>query len=211
MSDLAKLVGRSEDAIREQARKMGLGPHARGKYSLSAIARITGYDRGRIVTAAKRAGLILDRHVRVRGSSTRQKGRHYAIDEDGFERLLEELKKYPDGARLWRTHFGEWGGHFRNGKPKPEACLGCGRSDRAHYSRGDCRRCYDRRRAGLAMPEKDPGQCEADPGAKAEHDPARGGEERGSDSGGVDLGRSVVHSEETDDAEEPISWGREEK
>lgn len=142
---LAKRLGRPEGGVREKARTLGLGALSQGVHSLAEVARITGYDRDRILTAARRAGLHLKRVPRGRASPKRgRKGRHYAIDHDTLERILAELAKHPDGGRLWRTHTTEWGGRYRNGSAKPPACLGCGGTDRPHHSGGRCRPCYDR-------------------------------------------------------------------
>ena len=146
VATLAKKLGRTPAAVREKARTLGLGSVKRGTLSLSEVEAQTGYDRGRIVTAARRAGIQLPRAPRTRNSSTKIKGRHFAIPEEAVERIVAELAKHPDGARLWRTHAHEWGGRFRNGSKKPKACLDCATSDRAHHSRGRCRRCHDKSR-----------------------------------------------------------------
>lgn len=141
LSVLSKRLGRSAAAIREKARLLGLGPLKRGTYSLAQIAAETGYDRGRIQTAARRAGVNLMRSPRSLKSKPGQFRRHYAIDQDSYDRILAELAKHPDGCRLWRTRLQDWGGYYRNGRPKPEACIECGSSEHPHHTRGRCVAC----------------------------------------------------------------------
>lgn len=144
LREMARRLGRPEGGVREKARKMGLGSLARGTYSLARVAEMTGYDRGRIATAARRAGVNLSRSPRSRNTRAGQKGRHYAIDDDALDRIVAELAKHPDGGRLWRTHARDWGGKFRDGSPKPAACVGCGTAEGPHHARGRCRACYER-------------------------------------------------------------------
>lgn len=149
LTEIAKKLGRTPAAVRYQAKRLRLGPMKRGTYSLVQVARMTGYDRDRIVTAARRAGIHLPRQPRTRNPNARSKPtyykrRHYAIPYETVERLIEELRKYPDGSRLWRHHERDWGGRFRDGSPKPEQCLGCKDTERPHYKRGYCRACFER-------------------------------------------------------------------
>lgn len=142
---LAKKLGRTPAAVREQARTMGLGSVKRGTLSLAEVERLTGYDRGRIMTVARRAGIHLPRCPRTRNTRAKgYKGRHYAIPWDTMDRLVEELGKLPDGGRLWRTHAHEWGGRFRDGSPKPDACVDCGHADKPHKAKGRCGPCHER-------------------------------------------------------------------
>lgn len=146
VAELARKLDRTPAAVREQARRLKLGSVKRGKLSMAEVERLTGYDRGRIMTAARRAGIHLPRCPRTRNTRTKgYKRRHYAIPWETMDRIVEELAKHPDGGRLWRTHAGEWGGHFRDGTTKPPACLDCGHADKPHHSRGRCRPCHDRR------------------------------------------------------------------
>lgn len=156
LAKIAKKLGRTPSSVRYQARRLGLGPAKRGTYSLVQVARMTGYDKGRIITVARRAGIHLPRQPRTRNPNSRSKnataykGRHYAIPHETMERLMDELKKYKDGARVWRTHAREWGGSFRDGSPKPNQCLGCNSNERAHRGKGYCTACYPRAEGEVA-------------------------------------------------------------
>ena len=145
IEELAKRLDRTPAGVREKARKMGLGSVKRGSYSLLEMSRKTGYDRDRILTAARRAGVNLSRVARTRSTPKGYKGRHYAISVDAWDRIVAELAKHPDGGRLWRSHAHEWGGRFRGGATKPNACLDHNGTDRQHYRRGYCRKCWRRR------------------------------------------------------------------
>lgn len=145
VADLAKRLDRTPGAVREKARTMGLGSVKRGTFSLAEVERMTGYDRGRIMTAAKRAGVNLRRAPRTRRSRRGVKRRHYAITLDAVDRIVAELGPHPDGGRLWRTHAKEWGGRFRDGSKKPDACVDCGHADKPHAVRGRCRPCHERK------------------------------------------------------------------
>lgn len=152
VASIAKRLSRTPAAVREKARVMGLGAVNRGTYSLLEVARITGYDRGRIMTAARRARVPLMRGARSLRSGRTPKGRHYAITHEAFDRIVAELASHPDGRRLERYHRWEWGGRFRGGAPKPEACVDCGRSDVPHHTRGRCCACQ-MRHSGHVRPD----------------------------------------------------------
>jgi hypothetical protein len=145
---LCKHLERTHPSVIAKAEHLDLGSMNRGKVSLNTLAKTTGYDRTRLLTAAKRTLRVLPHARSRRGTTYKKKGRHYAFDLEHVDLILEELAKHPDGKRLWVTHAHEWGGTFRNGKPKPDKCVDCLRDDTYvhHYSKGRCRLCHDRRR-----------------------------------------------------------------
>lgn len=145
---IAERLGRSQRAVVERARRLGLGPQRQGTKTLSELCEETGYSKSRIKTAAAHLRINLRRVPRGDPRHQATKRRWHAIDEDTQGRLLEYLASIPDGRRIYKSQQGEWGGPRHRGGRKPEACIDCSRSDVPHFCRGRCRNCDRRWRAG---------------------------------------------------------------
>lgn len=144
---IGELIGRSEQAVINRGRVLGLGS-PRGEYlSLSELERTSGYAQSTIKLAAQRLGITLRRQPvyqkawrpKKGGRRKHNYGRNYAIPREQADAVLAELARVPDGKRRQLTYRGEWGG------PKPDKCLGCGTSERPHCAKGLCARCYRKR------------------------------------------------------------------
>jgi len=117
LSWFARRLGRSYAAVRRKAfRLYGRGGLTRGAYTLSAVARMTGYHPDQLRRAA--------RALAQKWKRTSPRG-PYLIYEDQVRELTDWLKQ------------GYWA-------PKHQlyACGWCGGSRAPHYALGLCRGCY---------------------------------------------------------------------
>ncbi len=145
---IARNLSRTPSAVLNRARQMGLGSHRQGTKTLKGMAERSGYAVSTLKLAAERAGVILRRNVQPDPRWARPTSNSwYAISYDQEEAILAAIREVFDGdrARYHPSRKGEWGGRAR-GLDKPPACLECGTSERPHYSKGLCARCYDRAR-----------------------------------------------------------------
>jgi hypothetical protein len=147
---IAKRLGRSQRAVVDRARVLGLGPQRRGTMTLSEIEKATGYPRTRIKTAAVHIGIELRRVPRSDPKNADAKHPWFAISPEDRDKLLEYLSGLQDGKRIYQAQQGTWGGPRHRGGTKPQACIDCGRNDVPHFCRGRCRRCDGRWRKSLS-------------------------------------------------------------
>jgi hypothetical protein len=139
---IAKRLGRTPKGVIDRAKLLGLGAPSRGTWTMQALVAHLGYCDRAIKTAAKRAGVSMDRRAFTTtlgpdGHHARRATR-YSLDDDEVDRIIAELQAAPR-SRVLASLAGEWG----VGR-KPAACLDCGTDERPHFARGLCRRCYSR-------------------------------------------------------------------
>lgn len=143
VTTIAKKLGRTPKGVVERAKRTGLGVASRGTWTMMALVAHLGYCDRAIKTAAKRAGVNLS-WQRAPTTTLRPDGTHapgaskFALDDDDVEAIVAELQAAPHN-RVMASLSGEWA----TGR-KPVACLDCGTSERPHFARGLCRRCYSR-------------------------------------------------------------------
>jgi hypothetical protein len=138
---LAQKLDRTYLAVKLRALKLGCDGIDQFPYvSVQSLARETGYSPSRIKIAIERLGIALRAYGGKRKDGT---PRVLSIPKTRIPDILAECQKAPDGGLLNASKHGEWGkrGKFRM---NPEACLDCGRNDKAHYSKGFCHACYSR-------------------------------------------------------------------
>lgn len=142
---IARELGRSERAVEAMAAQRKLGAPNRGRLTPYGIQREFGFCRIRVVKACERLGIRFGRALAGPGvARERSPSRRRYIPEDRLEELLDFLRAWPDGERLYsprarRTDSRMWG----TGQ-KPAACLSCGRTDRPHRACGWCVACASR-------------------------------------------------------------------
>lgn len=139
---IAKRLGRTPKGVICHAQALDLGAPSRGSWTMQALVAHLGYCDRAIKNAARRAGVALDRRaftttLLANGHHARRATR-FALDDDEVELIISELQAAPH-SRVFASLVGEWG----TGR-KPAACLDCGTSERPHFARGLCRRCYSR-------------------------------------------------------------------
>ena len=131
---LARELGRTVGALRRQATVLRLSERVRAvaaerwPKTIDQLARETGYDRWRLLQAARRA------RVRLRRGGVRADA--YAISERQAERLIAELRAFPDGANMHVRRCKEW----RPG----QKCRVCGTTRLPRMAREKCSGCYMR-------------------------------------------------------------------
>jgi hypothetical protein len=144
LDTIARRHGRTPMAIVQRAKKLSLGAPSRGTLTVCGLAEATGYGRSQIRSAARALGIVIGKRTSAYVAKHRNR-RYTSIDEEDVERIIAFLGSRPDGARIRAEVKGAWGGPGRGG-PKPEGCVSCGTSERPHYAKGMCGRCYDKRR-----------------------------------------------------------------
>jgi hypothetical protein len=137
---IAIRLDRSPKGVIDRAKALDLGAPSRGLWSMNALVAHLGYCDRAIKTAARRAGVSLVRRAITttlgRDGHHAKRSTRFALDDDEVAAILTELLASPFD-RVMASRRGEWG----TGR-KPAACRGCGTSDRPHFARGLCRRCY---------------------------------------------------------------------
>lgn len=142
---IARRLGRTPEAVTAMARRQRLGVpwHTFGK-TLGELEREHGFKRSKILSAMKKLGMELRPHRSRTDIRFKRKTRQLVRKAD-IPVLLETLEKapriYTDVTGHGRSTKGVWG----VGK-KPACCTTCGTTERPHYAKGRCQRCYDRRR-----------------------------------------------------------------
>jgi hypothetical protein len=131
-------LGRSVQAVRVQAVKLGLTEH--DEETMLGISRETGYAVSRLKTAAKWLKLRI-----VKWSGGGSSAHNHRVTLAQKEKILSFLRDKPDGVRLLAptgqmTPAGVWGIGV-----KPPCCIGCGTIDRPHRAGGRCMPCYQKR------------------------------------------------------------------
>ncbi|RLA42154.1 MAG: hypothetical protein DRQ64_00230 [Gammaproteobacteria bacterium] len=138
---LAKKFGRTAYGINDKAKMLGLGPARQGKITLTAFAKMSGFNRSTIKLAAKRLNIYLRKSLRVDPRwSVQTPNTWYAVTEEQQGVILHELLSHPDGERYRARRKGEWESR------EPPRCLGCAGTEIKHYALGLCTRCYDKDR-----------------------------------------------------------------
>lgn len=144
IESIAALLKRSVCAVYQRAKRNNLGPAAAHRKTLGAFANETGYARSRIMGAARKLRLRFTRLPRVTSKPTKKvNARRLIVNEEQQEKILEYLKKIPDGERLYVKPRVSRDGEWNQGK-KPPQCLGHGGTDMPHRARGYCKSCYDK-------------------------------------------------------------------
>jgi hypothetical protein len=143
LDKLARRLRRTEKAVCEKAKRLGMGPRTRGQMTLAQFCERIGYSAATIQTLANRI------HVHIRRNKARSKGASYhLVGDDAAERIIAELDRlgWPSQPNL-KNPGGKWGVGG-----KPAGCLLCGTSTRPHQGRGLCSTCLRREnRAGRAQ------------------------------------------------------------
>lgn len=137
--EIAHVVNRSFEAVERKARRDGLLQRKPRLTTIFALSKQTGYSPKRIKTAVQQLGISLGFSRNFKNSSGSRNGQSAIGDEDA-KRIVEYLRRIPDGARLTPRGVqikGIWGqfGH-------PEACLRCGSADKPRVSKGLCKGCH---------------------------------------------------------------------
>jgi hypothetical protein len=137
-SAIAKKLGKTEAAVKQKARRIGLQPFSDcSQYmSLDDVVRRTGYYHEAIKTVCLRLNLKIKRGPDV-------KCRRYYFREGEVVKIEEELRRLADKRNIYRydsSYSYNWGGK------KPDACMDCGTSSKPYCGRGLCKKCYDRMR-----------------------------------------------------------------
>jgi hypothetical protein len=141
---VAARLKRSVPAVAQRAHRLKLGSPGRGTMTLREFSEHTGFARDSILLAAQRIGVTIPRRARGKCSQRGTQGRFYSIDADLAEKLLAHLDPVL-GNRKWSSNWGEKG----RIKVLPGACVACGTTERPHYAKDLCRRCYlNMKRAG---------------------------------------------------------------
>jgi hypothetical protein len=146
VSTLARKLGRSQCAIVERAKVLGLGNMWKGKLTLTQVAEHLGCTDKTVKRLVARSGMRLEdkRVFTTTPKARREKGRVYAFSLEDVDLLIETLKRIPNPNYVQAVSTEGWGAGN-----KPVACLDCGGTERPHKGRGLCVRCYMRRkRAG---------------------------------------------------------------
>jgi hypothetical protein len=156
---IAARLGRSIPSVQKRAQHLKLGGTMRGRRSLVAFARATGYSEKRVRTAVRALGLRLPRCARAAAGAARHSRRGgrrwYALEEEHERTLLAFLASYPDGERIRvprrappgaspRPVGPSWAPWPGQACPGPGGDAACATPDREHFSGGRCRPCYYR-------------------------------------------------------------------
>lgn len=147
VKELARQLERTERAVAEQAKRMGLGAPNRGRTTPFTIQQQYGYHSTRVLKACEHLGISFRRALSGPGVVDRRKAkgpRRRYVPEDRLQELLEFLARWPDGQRLFSPKGVRTGSMMWGTGGKPLACRCCGRSDLAHRSRGWCVNCAGR-------------------------------------------------------------------
>lgn len=139
---IADRLQRKVVAIELKARALGLGSPNQDCYTVRGIAKETGYSEFRIRSAAKFLGIEIARAFPNAGRGKpryKSKWKRTRLSAEDREDILAFLKKHPDGQYIIKTPDASvWGVVGR-----PPACLTCKSTERPHYSKGFCRKCYN--------------------------------------------------------------------
>lgn len=139
---IATHLNRSIDAVLQRAHYLKLGPMRRGRYTMTDLIRITGYDHLAIKAMCQRIGLIPSRQASrdPKYKRYRTSSRWYSFTHEDLETLIKAFDKAGYPKRVERVAAGVWGSKGLNYEIPP-ACLRCNRSHSRHIARGLCESC----------------------------------------------------------------------
>jgi hypothetical protein len=137
-----QLEKRTASAVTQRARRLKL-PMDRNTISLWEFIRRSGLARTTIINTAERLGFQLSRAPRTDPRQNKLTNMFLVTYEQRVA-ILQFFLTQPKGARVFghtkkKTHKGMWGVGI-----KPPSCYECGTSERPHFARGFCKRCYHR-------------------------------------------------------------------
>lgn len=141
LSQVAKLLQRSPWGVSCRARQLGLGSPSRSTWTVRDVAKYSGFSDEKVRHAIEKMDLRPRRAFNGSPKSKRARSTTVALTDEQADALTEYMIANPyiwtDAPGMERSTKGVWG----VGK-KPPACVKCGRSDRPHMARGECRACY---------------------------------------------------------------------
>jgi signal recognition particle subunit SEC65 len=155
---LAKISAKLERtpwSVSCRARHLDLGSPARSTWSVRSIAKYSGFSAEKIENAIKKLGISVHRAKTGNPRGPKARWARAALDDEQVDGLIQYMLEHPyvwtDAPGMSRSTKGAWG----VGK-KPAQCVKCGRNDRPHMARGECRACYmgKFRRAAPPSPNK---------------------------------------------------------
>lgn len=144
IESIARVLSRTPSGVRTRALKLRLGGTGRGVKTLCRLERETGYDKSKILSAAKFLGIELARSPSTTAIFRAVRSRSYRIDLPEEEKILAFLRSWPDGRHIvglrYKTSQESWSARSLAG------CLDCQSSEKKHWTRGRCKPCDDKMR-----------------------------------------------------------------
>ena len=141
LAKIATRLHRTPWAVSCRARTLSLGSPARSTWSVRAIAKYSGFSAEKIEHAIEKLGMSTPRSRTGNPRSGKSRWSRAAFADEQVDKLISYMMETPyiwtDAPGMSRSTKGAWG----VGK-KPPQCVKCGRSDRPHVARGECRACY---------------------------------------------------------------------
>ena len=132
---IAQALGRTPNAVVHKAQRMRLGRQSRGSMTMREVTDKLGVDSGVVKREAARLNIRLRKTISKLGYKVRNQSQ-YIIKVSQYEKIKRSLLER-NFAPYRENYRGMWG----VGK-KPDACIVCGTTERAHFGLGKCQRCY---------------------------------------------------------------------
>lgn len=141
LTKISQKLARTPWGVSCRARHLGLGSPARSTWSIRSVAKYSGFSEEKINHAIEKLGISVHRAKTGNPRGPRDRWSRAALDDETVDTVIDYMLKnayiWTDAPGMARSTKGAWG----VGK-KPPQCVKCGRSDRPHMARGECRACY---------------------------------------------------------------------
>lgn len=143
---IAEHLKRTPNAVEQRGKELGLGGHRHCLVTIPEIMRRGGYSRETVVLGLRTLKIPIVPIPRVAAGGASRGSPWRGVAEEHVDTLMAYLVSRTMGSitprpRIKKGPSGVWGCAGRG-----EACVTCGRSDRPHYAKGVCVRCYDKAR-----------------------------------------------------------------